>query len=135
MCSHLWILPRQKIKNKGGSLILNLVEGSENETAEVTTQAPKVEEDTCADTPGTDCQKYLLYCDNTNTQIPKVCKKSCGHCDKGAVAAATTIATTSQTTPTPTTKAPTTKSSTTIATTMAESECKLEYFYSIFKCY
>ena len=89
-------------------------------------------EETCADTPGTDCQKYLLYCDNTNTQIPKVCKKSCGHCGKEAeVAAATTTMAATPTTTTSTTKAPTTKASTTIAATMAESECKLEYSYMI----
>jgi len=106
------------------------VEGSENETAEVTTQVTKqaTAEDTCADTPGTDCQKYLLYCDNTNTQIPKVCKKSCGHCDKKTEAvteavAATTTVLISSTTTTTTTAPPTTKASTTIASTMAESEC------------
>ena len=109
----------------------NTVEGSENDTAEVTTQATKVLEESCADTPGTDCQKYLLYCDNTNTQIPKVCKKSCGHCGKEAEVAAATTTVIITTTPTSTTS--TTNAPTTIAATMAESECKLEYSCMIFK--
>jgi hypothetical protein len=46
----------------------------------------------CEDHPGHDCTKFLSYCDNYNTKVPEMCKKSCNLCDSGNESVATTKA-------------------------------------------
>lgn len=69
----------------------------------------------CEDQPGHDCAKYLTYCENENTKVPELCKKSCGLCGDGGAPIIPTMAMTTKATTMATTMP------TTMATTMAVS--------------
>jgi hypothetical protein len=48
--------------------------------AVVTTQAPTQAPSGCEDDDSIDCSKYTNFCTNTNTEVPKKCKRTCKLC-------------------------------------------------------
>ena len=77
--------------------------------AVMTTEAPTQAPTGCVDDTSIDCSKYTNFCGNTNTEVPKKCKRTCGLCPDQQ----------QSTTQAPVTQAPTQAPTTPVATTPA----------------